>query len=285
MRDAVAAAAGGAVEAALPVGGGCVDPAWRLRLAHGPDVFVKAGDGPGAHDRYRAEAGGLRWLGAARAVGIPEVLAVGSEPPGPAFLALAWIEPGRPGPHADEALGRSLAALHRFGAPGFGLASDGFIGPLPQPNGALPTWAAFLATRRLEPLVRRCVERGILPREAGGRLDRLVDRLDDLVGPVEPPARLHGDLWAGNVLVGTDGRPWLVDPAAYGGHRETDLAMLRLFGGPGPRTLAAYHEVFPLAEGHEDRVELNQLYPLLVHALLFGGGYPATALRILRRLG
>ncbi len=108
---------------------------------------------------------------------------------------------------------------------------------------------------------------------------RVVDRLDELCGPAEPPARLHGDLWSGNVMAGPDGSPWLVDPAPYGGHREVDLAMLRLFGPPGRDFLAAYEEVAPLAAGHEERVALYQLLPLLVHSILFGGHYRAATVR------
>jgi fructosamine-3-kinase len=114
-------------------------------------------------------------------------------------------------------------------------------------------------------------------------VESICDRIDELAGPPEPPARLHGDLWSGNVLWGRDGKAWLIDPAAYGGHREVDLAMLRLFGSPGPAFMDAYQERFPLAPGHEDRVELYQLFPLLVHAALFGGGYPASAERVARK--
>ena len=108
-------------------------------------------------------------------------------------------------------------------------------------------------------------------------------RIAELAGPPETPSRIHGDLWSGNVLWGRDGRAWLIDPAAYGGHREVDLAMLRLFGSPGKTFLAAYEERHPLAPGHEERVELYQLFPLLVHAALFGGGYPASAERVARK--
>jgi fructosamine-3-kinase len=126
-------------------------------------------------------------------------------------------------------------------------------------------------------------ERGLFTSNAVGAVERVCDRLPELVGPREPPARLHGDLWAGNVLAGADGRPWLIDPAAYGGHREVDLAMLRLFGAPSERVLDAYHEHSPLADGWRERVELYQLLPLLVHALLFGGSYVAAAERIASR--
>jgi fructosamine-3-kinase len=126
-------------------------------------------------------------------------------------------------------------------------------------------------------------DRGALPREAPALLERLVSRLHDLAGPPEPPARVHGDLWTGNVLVDREQRPWLIDPAAHGGHRELDLAMLRLFGGPSERCFAAYEELAPLAPGAHERTALWQLAPLLLHAALFGGGWGARATSVIRR--
>src|SRR3954466_9298394 len=123
------------------------------------------------------------------------------------------------------------------------------------------------------------VDGGSLPGGAAGRIQAVIDRLPELCGPEEPPARLHGDLWSGNVMAGPDGSPWLVDPAAHGRHREVDLAMLQLFGSPGAGFFAPYDEVLPRADGHDDRVALYQLLPLLVHAVLFGGGYGASAAR------
>ena len=157
------------------------------------------------------------------------------------------------------------------------------LGPLTLPNGRAESWPDFYATQRLEPLARIAGERGALPEEAPVLLRRLVDRLDVLAGPAEPPARLHGDLWSGNVMTGADGRAWLIDPAAYGGHREVDLAMLRLFGAPSQRLFDAYAEVAPLAPGHEQRVALWQVMPLLAHAALFGGGWGASAVAAMRR--
>jgi fructosamine-3-kinase len=124
---------------------------------------------------------------------------------------------------------------------------------------------------------------GSLPRGAAAVLDRVLARLDTIAGPPEAPARLHGDLWRGNALADRHGTPWLIDPAAHGGHRETDLAMMRLFGGFGDATFDAYDEMFPLADGHEERVALHQLHPLLVHAVLFGGGYGDQVLAAARR--
>jgi fructosamine-3-kinase len=204
----------------------------------------------------------------------------------PPFLALGWLDEGRLDAAGEEELGRGLARIHAAGAPAFGApppgAPDGGLrlGAIELPAATGDDWPAFYAEHRLEPLLRMARDRGALPETAA--IERAIARLPELAGPSEPPARLHGDLWSGNVLAGRDGRPRIIDPAAYGGHREIDLAMLRLFGVPSPRTLAAYEEVRPLAPGHERRVPLYQLLPLLVHAVLFGGGYGASAVRAAR---
>ena len=153
------------------------------------------------------------------------------------------------------------------------------LASLTLPNDAAPDWPTFYAERRLLPLLPHAG----LTRFGNKAVERVCARMHDLAGPPEPPARLHGDLWSGNVLWGRDGKAWLIDPAAYGGHREVDLAMLRLFGSPGPHFLGAYEERRPLAPDHEERVALYQLFPLLVHAALFGGGYPASAERVARK--
>jgi fructosamine-3-kinase len=256
-----------------PVAGGDINRALRAEAADGRTLFVKHGaDAP--DDVYRAEAEGLAWLAEARALPVPAVAAVGAAP---GFLALEWIASAPAGRDHDERLGRGLARLHRHGAPRFGLLRDNHIGRLPQPNGALPDWPSFYAERRLHHMARLARDAGGLDRAAAALVERVCDRLPDLAGPPEPPARLHGDLWSGNAMTGPDGGPVLVDPAAYGGHREMDLATMRLFGGFSARVHAAYAEAWPLAAGHEDRVALWQLYPLLVHAAHFGGGYGRRA--------
>lgn len=262
--------------------GGDLNHAYAAELAGGTRVFVKTAADAAPH-AYSREAEGLAWLAGAGALSVPDVLAVADEPGAPRFLALSWVEPGHPTTGTEEDLGRGLAALHAAGAPTHGGGHDLVLGPLTLPNDPCDDWPSFYLTRRLEPLVRMAADRGALPPEAPGLLDRLATRLPELAGRPEPPARLHGDLWSGNVMTGAGGRPWLVDPAAYGGHREVDLAMLRLFGAPGPAFLAAYGESTPLAEGHEERVELWQILPLLVHAVIFGGGYGASAVAAMAR--
>ena len=190
------------------------------------------------------------------------------------FLVLELVETGRPARDFDERLGRGLAALHRFGAPGFGLDHDNFIGRLPQSNAAEHQPGRRFTGRAA--WRRSCGRRstaGCATRADAAGFERLFAALDDLVGPAEPPARLHGDLWGGNLLCDAAGAPCLIDPAVYGGHREVDLAMMRLFGGFGAGVFAAYEEAWPLADGAAERIPLYQLYPLMVHVNLFGGGY------------
>jgi fructosamine-3-kinase len=268
------------------VGGGDINEAWRVTLADGGTAFVKtrADAGPG---EYTAEAGGLAWLAEPGALRTPRVIEVGED-----YLALEWIEPGRLDMAGSEELGRGLALTHAAGAPDFGDPQLGGglrtgvpsrFGSLSLPNEPTADWPSFYAERRLRPLAAIARERGVLPETGVRAVEQVCVRIAELAGPAEPPARLHGDLWGGNVMADMEGRPWLIDPSAYGGHREVDLAMLRLFGAPSERVFAAYAEVTPLADGWEDRVQLWQLLPLLVHAVLFGGSYRAAAERIAHR--
>jgi fructosamine-3-kinase len=220
-------------------------------------VKTRADVAPG---EYATEADGLRWLAEPGGLPLPEVLGVADD-----ALVLEWVDEGRAGDEA--ALGRGLARIHAAGSAQFGGTAPLRIARLTLPNDAAPDWPAFYARNRLAPLLHE------VPAPTARAVERVIERLPELAGPDEPPARLHGDLWSGNVLWATDERPWLIDPAAYGGHREVDIAMLKLFGSPGRAFHAAYDDVSPLAPGHEQRVGLWQLFPLLVHAALFGGGY------------
>ena len=202
------------------------------------------------------------------------------------YLALEWVDAGRLDEAGAEELGRGLARTHAAGAPAFGAFEAGGqarFGSLQLPNDPAPDWPSFYAQRRLAPLAALARRRRALSAAGIEAVERVCARMPELAGPPEPPARLHGDLWSGNVMADSGGRPLLIDPSAYGGHREVDLAMLRLFGAPSERVLGAYEEAAPQADGWQERVELYQLLPLLIHALLFGGSYRAAAERVALR--
>ena len=258
--------------------GGDISDACVIRLRDGRELFLKT-NAAAPPSMFPREADGLRWLAASGALRIPEVVAVD-----PSFLVLERIVPGAPARDHDEKLGRGLAALHRSSADAFGGCDDNYVGHLPQDNRDAPDWPTFYRDRRLGPLVRTAAARGLVRTEMRRSFDRLFERLPELCGPPEPPARLHGDLWGGNALTDARSHPVLIDPAVYGGHREVDLAMMRLFGGFGARVFDAYHEAWPLSPEAERRVPLYQLYPLLVHVCLFGGAYVGQLRRALSQL-
>jgi fructosamine-3-kinase len=263
MKERVESAVGRRVVGSRRVGGGCINEGWQVEFEGGERAFVKTRP-EAAPGEYAAEAEALAWLAEPGAVRVPRVIGVGED-----LLALEWIDEGRLSDDGAEELGRGLAALHAAGAETFGGSRPLTIGRLSIPNDPRPDWPTFYAANRLHPLIAAVDAR------TAQSVERVCERMAELAGPPEPPARLHGDLWGGNVLAGADGSGWLIDPVAYGGHREVDLAMLRLFGAPHPRVLDAYQEAAPLADGHEERVALWQLFPLLVHAALFGGHYGA----------
>lgn len=264
--------------------GGDINDAYRAETSAG-SVFVKTS--PTAQPgMFSDEAAGLKWLGEPGGVPTPEVVGVVDGNDGIRLLALEWIERGRLDRAGEEELGRGLAAMHAAGAPSFGatptLTGEYAHAPmrfneLSLPNDPRETWAAFYAENRLLPLAHASHERGVFAADDVALVERVAARMDKLCGPVEPPARTHGDLWSGNVLADTSGKPWLIDPVAHGGHREVDLALLTVFGGPGERCFAAYDEVTPRAAGHEERKALWQLAMILLHVYLFGGSYAAQA--------
>ncbi|GAA1163942.1 fructosamine kinase family protein [Ornithinimicrobium humiphilum] len=235
-------------------------PGFRKELAGAPPLF------------FEREAAGLRALAAAGAR-VPEVLAVDST-----SITLAWVGQGHERTPATEArFGRELAALHRTTGERWG-AVDGeptaYLGACPVDLAPSDSWHESWVERRVVPLARRAADEGRLDPATAVLAERITP---EQLGPAEPPTLVHGDLWGGNRLLDPHGDSWLIDPCAHLGHREVDLAMMQLFGGFSGRVYAAYVEAFPLAEGYAERLPVYQAVPLLVHALLFGGGYGVQA--------
>jgi fructosamine-3-kinase len=270
------AALGKRIERWVRVSGGDINDAYQVTLVGGERVFVKT-HAEAPRGLFAAEAKGLKWLAEAKALKVPEVLSVGD------FLALRWLEQGTPSAHFDEQLGQGIAQLHRVTCHRCGFDSDNFIGRLAQRNRTWPTFVEFYRHERIEPQFELALAQGHFDSAFQRELGRVLERLPEFIGQEVSPSRLHGDLWNGNVLVGPDGEPWLIDPAVYAGDREIDLAMMRLFGGFSERVFRAYVEAFPLRAGHEDRLPLYQLYPLLVHVNLFGGSYVGRVRSIVQR--
>lgn len=251
-----------------------------VTLSDGRRGFAK--DAP--ESAIAAEAASLEWLRVTGGPPLPEVLVSD-----PGRLVTAYVESTRPDPQVAEDFGRRLAVVHRAGAETFGAAPPG--GPelawfgmtrmLNKPV-AQDDWPTWYARDRVLPYVRQAVDAGSLSAGESAVFEEVCVRLPQLAGPAEPPARLHGDLWSGNVLWSRDAA-WLIDPAAHGGHRESDLALLALFGCPHlERIRSAYDEVAPLAAGWRTRVPLHQLFPLLAHVVIFGRGYADQALEAAR---
>ena len=263
------------------VSGGSINRCYRWRCGDTP-LFVKVADHRGAAGLV-AESAGLGLLAEANAVRTPRALARGTAGRS-AFLALEWIESRPAGRTAEHRLGEQLAAQHRVTAAQFGLADDNFIGRTRQPNGWVADWAEFFRERRLRHQLALAVQNGFgdLLEKPGARLLESVDGL--LAGHRPHASLLHGDLWVGNWLADEREAPVIFDPAVYFGDREADLAMTRLFGGFGRAFYDAYRDAAPLPAGHQVRAELYNLYHVLNHANLFGGGYARQARVSIERL-
>jgi len=271
------------VVSSTPVGGGSIHRAALVQLSDGSRRFVKHSPGAPA-DMFPREAEGLQALAEPEAIRVPRDPLPG-EADGLRFLVLEAIDAGRPAGDFHRRFGRAFAELHRrTGHPRPGFEHDNYIGSTPQPNGWTESWPEFVRTRRLGFQLDLARRNGEATRELSTLGDRLLERLDDLLDvPEESCCLLHGDLWSGNYLVGSEGEPVLIDPAVYYGHREADLAMTRLFGGFDRTFYAAYEEAWPLPPGSSERQEIYKLYHLLNHLNLFGSGYLSGCLAILRR--
>lgn len=263
-----------------PLSGGDINQVFRLRLANSKDFVLKLNSKDHYPEMFEKEAAGLRLLESAgcRVPRVEMSFVEGSHQ----FLILEFIEEGRSGSTSWEGFGRQLATLHLKTNDTFGLEHDNYIGSLDQLNKRTENWIDFFISNRLEPLIRKASERNLLRGDHLKGFESLFSRLPQLI-PEENPSLLHGDLWSGNLMFDKMGEPVFIDPAVYFGHREMDLAMTRMFGGFNESFLVSYNEIRPLEKGWEERIELHNLYPTLVHLVLFGSSYLSGIERTLRR--
>jgi fructosamine-3-kinase len=258
------------IKDATPVSGGDISSAFML-TTNGGRYFMKLNSQSAYPLMFELESEGLDAIRQTQTVAVPQAILHGAFKDN-AFLVLAWIETGAKSSQAQTILGQQLAAMHRCTASHYGFEHDNYMGSLPQSNSHYTRWLDFFIKERLQPMVQTAVGRNLLTSRQAGLFDQLYARLPQLFAE-EQPALLHGDLWGGNYLVDTEGKPYLIDPAVSYGHREFDLAMTTLFGGFSSDFYAAYHEAYPLAAGWQQRAALWNLYPLLLHLNLFGASY------------
>lgn len=235
------------------------------------EYFVKANSLSGTEGMFVAEAKGLALLRSTKSIGVPVVIECGSLS-GFNFLVLEFILTGKRISEYQERFGEQLAQLHMHRSGEFGLDHHNYIGTIPQQNTPSVSGANFMITQRYEPLLKRGAQKGVVPISLQRKFELLFNKLEHLL-PQEPASLIHGDLWNGNCIAGSDGKAWLIDSAVYYGYRESDLAMMKLFGGFDASCYLAYLNVYEPEAGWKERISLFQIYPLLVHLNLFGTGY------------
>lgn len=261
------------------VPGGSINKAVSLKTTNGV-YFVKYNNADRFPGMFESEKRGLDVLRAKNVIGVPVVILSGIFED-KSYLLQEMITPGRRAKNYPEELGSRLAELHRSTSSTFGLDQNNYIGSLQQINSPTVSGRDFMIKYRLEPLIRNAQQNQLLSTTDVMHFEKLFSMLEELL-PDEPSALLHGDLWSGNVITGPDGHAVVIDPAIYYGYRETDLAMMRLFGGFDEACYDSYYEAFPLYPGWENRIGLFQLYPLLVHLNLFGRGYWSSINQVLK---
>lgn len=270
----------GEISSIHTVGGGSINDAYQLKTNKG-NYFLKVNDANAYPNMFEREQGGLQLLSQPKVIRVPEVIQTGVIGKS-SFLLMEFIEEGRKGADFWETFANQLADLHRNSNDYFGLDQNNYMGSLPQDNSQSKSWGEFFVTRRIEPTVKMSRDLNRLSEEMVRKFDRFYATLEDFF-PKEKPSLIHGDLWSGNYMADKEGNPVIYDPAVYYGHREMDIAMTQLFGGCSAEFYEHYNEVFPMEKGWEERMDVANLYPLLVHVVLFGGGYARQVESILRR--
>jgi len=268
------------IVSANEVGGGCINIAYSVKTNAG-GFFVKVNSASRYPGMFEAEAQGLNLLAGASPLAVPEVVGVG-EAGGSSFLVLELIEGSRQRSDFWENFGRGLAQLHMVKSNLFGLDRNNYIGSLEQANEFKKSWIEFFVLQRLEPQIKLAKQKGIMPAKTENDFNKLFNRLADIF-PEEHPSLLHGDLWGGNYMTGSDGKAVIIDPAVYFGHRYMDLGMTKLFGGFPESFYRFYNQEFPLENNWQQGIDVANLYPLLVHVNLFGTSYLSGVTNILKR--
>lgn len=262
------------------IGGGCINEAYSLKTNIGKH-FIKYNSATAFPGMFEKEASGLKILADSKTIEIPEVLGT-AETGKYAYLLLHYIETGAAARNFWEYFGTKLADLHRNTFEYFGLDHDNYIGSLVQKNNPHLDFCSFFISQRIEPQLKEARNKGALSQTETRYFDSLFNSLHNIL-PVEKPSLLHGDLWSGNFMVTQKGSACLIDPAVYYGHREADIAMTQLFGGFQLEFYHAYNRVWPMEKGWQKRMDIFNLYPLLVHVNLFGGSYARQVLQIIRQ--
>lgn len=253
-----------------PVSGGSINQTYCLDTNAGK-YMLKFNSKSAYPNMFAHEMVGLKTIGTTNTIAVPEGI-LQDDLNDESFLVLEWIETRKPTEKASEQLGRELAEMHKNSATYFGFGSDNYMGSLPQSNKQHDTWSSFYIEQRLQPMVKLAFEKRLLNKTDVQNFEKLYSKLKNLFKE-EPSSLIHGDLWGGNYLISKDEKPYLIDPAVSYGNREFDIAMTTLFGGFSESFYSAYQESFPLNKGWNERIELWNLYPLLLHLNLFGAGY------------
>lgn len=262
-----------------PVSGGCIHNSHWIKVNE-KDYFIKFNRAD-ALDNFEAERKGLDLLQATKTLRVPKTYAHFAAN-GNAVLLMEYIPSGAQDPDFWDWFGQGLAALHRKTRDTFGLDHANYIGSLHQHNDNRDSWLRFFIEMRLEKQLQLAETKLYAPKNLRSSFEDLYANLANIL-PEEPPALLHGDLWSGNFMTGAAGEPVIIDPAVYYGHREAEIAFTKMFGGFAPRFYEVYNDAFPLQPGWEDRVDLFNLYPLMVHFNLFGRSYLSEIEAVLKR--
>jgi protein-ribulosamine 3-kinase len=262
------------------VGGGSINHTYRINTGR-QTFFCKLNSHTDFPGMFEAEQNGLALLAQQQVIRIPRVIAH-EQIDGTQLLLLEWIEQGGRSDTFWETFGRQLAALHHVEQSRFGLATDNYMGALPQSNTLTTSWTDFFIQQRLQPQLKLALSRKLLEPAHATQFEKLYQQLS-VIFSIEPPVLLHGDLWSGNFLCDEKGKPVLIDPAVYYGHRSVDMAMTTLFGGFDARFYESYDYHFPLPVNHRQQWEVCNLYPLLIHLNLFGKSYLAEILNTIRQ--